>query len=79
MKSNIWGVIGRLVFAAMVYFISQERNNCIFKKGLTSIHQLYEVIFGMVRLKIMSLWFCKSSESKLMFSLWKIVDHSLVE
>ncbi|XP_071694902.1 uncharacterized protein [Rutidosis leptorrhynchoides] len=48
-------VIMKLLFAASVYFIWQERNAWLFKKNSRSPDQLFKVIYATVRLKLMSL------------------------
>ncbi|XP_071718693.1 uncharacterized protein [Rutidosis leptorrhynchoides] len=47
-------VVIKLLFAASVYFIWQERNRRIFKKGNRSPVQVYGMVYSTVRLKLMS-------------------------
>ncbi|XP_071714268.1 uncharacterized protein [Rutidosis leptorrhynchoides] len=57
-------VVSKLCFAASVYFIWQERNNRIFKGVGRSEEKLFEIIFSMVRLKLMTIKFKDSDEVK---------------
>ncbi|XP_071694843.1 uncharacterized protein [Rutidosis leptorrhynchoides] len=47
-------VIIKLLLAASVYFVWQERNRRLFKKSKRSPEQVFEVIYSTVRLKLMS-------------------------
>lgn len=67
-KSNI----GRLALGATSYFIWQERNLRIHKKGARSVEQVFNVIFDTIRLKIHSLHFKKMSCSNWLLEKWKI-------
>lgn len=71
-KSSIAGLICRLVFGASVYFIWQERNNRVFKKGCRSCEQLFQTIFNTVRLKIASLQIKNDDIVKSVSRAWKI-------
>ncbi|XP_071695564.1 uncharacterized protein [Rutidosis leptorrhynchoides] len=50
-------IVVKLVFVASVYFIWQERNNRIFKKAHRTEVKLFDDIFSMVRLKLLSIRF----------------------
>lgn len=78
-KNNVWGISGRLVFGASVYFIWQERNNRLFKRGSRDPSKLFEHIFAMVRPKLMTVRFRNSDVVKHVFSIWKISEQHLVE
>lgn len=70
--NTIWSVIGRLVFSAAIYFIWQERNNRVFKKGTRSIEKLHQDIFEVVRLKVLSLTLKHSPNVEKALRIWKI-------
>ncbi|XP_071704504.1 uncharacterized protein [Rutidosis leptorrhynchoides] len=65
-------IVAKLVFAAFVYFIWQERNNRIFKKSYRTEVKLFEEIFFMVRLKLLSIRFKSSSGVESMKTDWHI-------
>ncbi|XP_071727568.1 uncharacterized protein [Rutidosis leptorrhynchoides] len=54
-SNNIWNIMNRIVFAACVYFVWQERNYRIFKYRRRSIDNLVQVIQDYIRLKLVSL------------------------
>lgn len=43
-KNTIWSIVGRLVLGAVVYYVWQERNNRVFKRGARNCKQLIQVI-----------------------------------
>ncbi|XP_071734228.1 uncharacterized protein [Rutidosis leptorrhynchoides] len=65
-------ISSRLLFAATVYFIWQERNFRLFKKESRSCGKLVTVIFATIRLKLMSLNWKNSQQVKIMKDAWKI-------
>ncbi|GJZ36144.1 hypothetical protein Tco_0581961 [Tanacetum coccineum] len=71
-KSSIISVVSRLVFAASTYFIWQERNNRIYSKGMRKEEQVCDSIIEIVRLKLLSLRFKKSTNVLQTLQVWKI-------
>ncbi|XP_071727899.1 uncharacterized protein [Rutidosis leptorrhynchoides] len=65
-------VIIKLLFAATVYFVWQERNRRVFKKGKQSPVQVFESIYSTVRLKLMSFRWRSTANSLRLKSDWKI-------
>ncbi|XP_071719273.1 uncharacterized protein [Rutidosis leptorrhynchoides] len=65
-------VVTKLAYAAMTYFIWQERNNRFFKGKSRTVNQVFEVIYSTVRMKILSLKFKDSSHLRVMKDTWKI-------
>ncbi|XP_071704100.1 uncharacterized protein [Rutidosis leptorrhynchoides] len=65
-------VVSKLMFAATMYFIWQERNIMIFKGKMRSIYRLFEDIFSTVRLKLMSVRFKDSRQVKQRKIAWKL-------
>ncbi|GKB34620.1 hypothetical protein Tco_0879562 [Tanacetum coccineum] len=53
-KRNLGKVINRLVLAAAVYYIWQERNWRIFKQEKRSVEQMLKIIIENVKMRIMS-------------------------
>lgn len=77
-KNHAWNIIGRLVFGASVYFVWQERNNRLFKKGARSCEQLFQVVYNTVRLKLMSIRLSFFKDELKYWDLWKLkVMHKL--
>lgn len=70
--------MGRLVFGASAYFVWQERNLRVFKKGSRNVDQLYKCIFNTVRLKILTLRLKKSSGFPSLLERWKIEPNTIV-
>ncbi|GKF00995.1 hypothetical protein Tco_0027918, partial [Tanacetum coccineum] len=65
-KRSARSVIAKLVFAACSYFIWQERNYRLFKKKERSKEQVLELIMSIVRLKLLSCRFKKTSRVDLL-------------
>ncbi|XP_071727851.1 uncharacterized protein [Rutidosis leptorrhynchoides] len=65
-------VVPKLVFAAMVYYIWQERNNRLFGGKSRSVDQMFKVIFSTVRLKLLSLKFKESRDVRVLKDNWKV-------
>ncbi|XP_071727818.1 uncharacterized protein [Rutidosis leptorrhynchoides] len=65
-------VVAKLCFAAVIYFIWQERNNRMFKKSHRTEVKLFEDIFSTVRLKLLSLRFKNSGYVDSMKQTWQI-------
>ncbi|PWA35854.1 reverse transcriptase zinc-binding domain-containing protein [Artemisia annua] len=70
--NSVWNVFGKLVFAATVYHIWQERNLRIFNHGPRSVDKLVCNIYEAVRLKLMSLSIKHSRNSVKALAMWKI-------
>ncbi|XP_071739744.1 uncharacterized protein [Rutidosis leptorrhynchoides] len=66
-------IVAKLVFAASVYFIWQERNNIYFQGKVRSEDQVFKTIFSTVRMKLMSLNFKDSEMVRKLRSKWQIV------
>lgn len=73
-SNNIWSIVNRLVMGASVYYVWQERNNRLFKRGTRSGDQLFRVIYDTLRLKISSLRVKDSKEMQRVFRTWKISE-----
>ncbi|XP_071708019.1 uncharacterized protein [Rutidosis leptorrhynchoides] len=66
------GVVAKLVFGALVYYVWQERNNRLYGQKARSMDQLYEVIFSTVRMKLLSIKFRNSAFVRVMKECWKV-------
>ncbi|XP_071708994.1 uncharacterized protein [Rutidosis leptorrhynchoides] len=71
-KKSARSITSKLLFAASVYFIWQERNFRLFKKQSRSCANLVAVIYSTVRLKLLSLRWKPTKHAKLMKESWKI-------
>ncbi|GJS49063.1 hypothetical protein Tco_0599184 [Tanacetum coccineum] len=67
-------VIAKLVLAASVYFIWQERNGRLFKNNKRTVKQVIDYIFSSVRLKLLSCCFKKSKDGMEFAHLWSLPD-----
>lgn len=56
-RNIAWNIIGKLVLSVSIYFVWQERNIRLYKKGSRPPDQVATLIKSMVRLKIMSIHF----------------------
>nr|GEZ61706.1 hypothetical protein [Tanacetum cinerariifolium] len=65
-------VIAKLVVAALAYYVWQERNWRLFKKGKRNSDQIVECIVSFVRLKLLSCKLKKSKSSERMAMLWDL-------
>ncbi|XP_071704558.1 uncharacterized protein [Rutidosis leptorrhynchoides] len=65
-------VVIKLLLAASVYYVWQERNRRLFNKGSRSPVQLYETIYSTVRLKLMSFRWKSTPSALRLKSDWKI-------
>nr|GEW55871.1 hypothetical protein [Tanacetum cinerariifolium] len=54
-NENIWNVVRRISFAAVVYFIWQERNQRIFRNEKRTVEKLHTAICNVVKLKLMNI------------------------
>ncbi|KAJ0886252.1 putative RNA-directed DNA polymerase transcription factor bZIP family [Helianthus annuus] len=71
LSKSIWGIIGRLVMAAVVYFIWQERNNRCFDNNRRSVQQICNVVFDTVRMRILGLKLKDSSSVREAAGIWR--------
>ncbi|XP_071742048.1 uncharacterized protein [Rutidosis leptorrhynchoides] len=65
-------IVAKLLFAAAVYFIWQERNLRLFKKKSRSCGKLVSIIFSTVRLKLISIRWKDTTSVKVMKDAWKV-------
>ncbi|XP_071705361.1 uncharacterized protein [Rutidosis leptorrhynchoides] len=65
-------VVSKLLFAATIYYIWQERNRCLFNRTKRKAEQVYKDIYNTVRLKLMSLRFKNSQHVLEVKMKWKI-------
>ncbi|XP_071708900.1 uncharacterized protein [Rutidosis leptorrhynchoides] len=66
------GVVAKLMFAASVYFIWQERNDRLFKGKVRLKDRLFEDIYSTVRMKIMTVRFKDSRQVRQIKIAWKL-------
>nr|GEV04253.1 hypothetical protein [Tanacetum cinerariifolium] len=72
-------ILSRLVVAATSYYIWLERKGRLFKKNTSSPDQIVHVILSMVRLKLVTFKFKKTStRSRLLLDQWKIPSYCVV-
>ncbi|GKD46818.1 hypothetical protein Tco_1271463, partial [Tanacetum coccineum] len=55
MNNNIWSIIRRLVCAAAVYFVWQERNKRMFGEEKRDSEELIKIVTESVTMKLMGL------------------------
>nr|GFB36602.1 reverse transcriptase domain, reverse transcriptase zinc-binding domain protein [Tanacetum cinerariifolium] len=67
-------VIAKLVVAASAYYVWQERNWRLFKKGKRTSDQIVECIVSSVRLKLLSCKIKKSKSGERMARLWDLPE-----
>nr|XP_043615900.1 uncharacterized protein LOC122587799 [Erigeron canadensis] len=72
-------IIGRLVLAAAVYYIWQERNKRMFGNHTRPPDTLKDIIVENVRLRLASVKFKESSKTKRMLEVWRLPRSLLVE
>ncbi|XP_071718137.1 uncharacterized protein [Rutidosis leptorrhynchoides] len=65
-------IVAKLLFAASVYMLWQERNNRFFKKKRRPCDQVSDVIYSVVRLKLMSIKWKITPQTLRLKSDWKI-------
>nr|XP_043619765.1 uncharacterized protein LOC122591569 [Erigeron canadensis] len=65
-------IIAKLVLGASFYFIWQERNFRLFQQQRRTVHQLIEVIYSTVRLKLLSCHFWKTPQMGRLMDTWKL-------
>nr|XP_043611868.1 uncharacterized protein LOC122583539 [Erigeron canadensis] len=67
-----YSVTGRLLVAALAYYIWQERNNRMFTNLERTPGQLKEAVESTVRLKLASMKFKQSQKTLRLLELWKL-------
>ena len=73
-------VISRLLLAATCYSIWHERNSRLFKRGMKSYTQVFDEIVTIVRLKILSFRFTKSSAMiRRILDTWRLPGSVIIE
>ncbi|XP_071727174.1 uncharacterized protein [Rutidosis leptorrhynchoides] len=65
-------VVTKVMFAATIYFVWQERNNRIFKKSHRTEVKLFEDIYATVRLKLLSITFKNSPKVDRVKNRWRL-------
>ncbi|XP_071687721.1 uncharacterized protein [Rutidosis leptorrhynchoides] len=65
-------MVAKLIFAASVYFIWQERNSRLFRGTKRSIERIFDDIYATVRLKLLYVHFKESRQIKQLKISWKI-------
>lgn len=69
-------IVGRLMIAATSYFLWQEKNNRIFKRGEWRVAQVRDAIVEVMRLKLLMIRFKKTASVARLKTLWKLpIDH----
>ncbi|KAL8255425.1 hypothetical protein R6Q59_033646 [Mikania micrantha] len=71
-NNSIWSIVNRLVFAATVYYIWQERNLRQFENCNRPVEDLSSLILETVRLRILSLRVKRSSAAMQVWKHWDI-------
>ncbi|GJR05914.1 putative reverse transcriptase domain, reverse transcriptase zinc-binding domain protein [Tanacetum coccineum] len=77
-RSQNWrttrSMIAKLVVAATAYYVWQERNWRLFKKGKRSSDQIVECILSTIRLKLLSCKLKKSKSGESLARLWDLPE-----
>ena len=71
-RKNIWIIVKKIVYAAVVYFLWQERNLRLFQNVKRKWDVLWKVIEENVKLKLSSLKVVKSHDVETVFNIWGI-------
>lgn len=71
-KRSINSIVARLVLAASVYYVWQERNSRLFKQTKRSKEHLIDTIMATVRLKLLSFRYKKSSRVGRVMDEWDL-------
>nr|XP_043611661.1 uncharacterized protein LOC122583309 [Erigeron canadensis] len=71
-RVSMQNVVAKLVFAASVYFIWQERNARLFKNHKRSACKVAEMIFSTVRLKLMTCRYKKTRRVEQFLTSWDL-------
>ena len=79
-NSNILvNILGRLIVAASVYFVWQERNVRLFKNHARPPDVLCDLILATVRYKLMGLKLKKTTRVMAILGEWKIGANSMFD
>ncbi|XP_071719144.1 uncharacterized protein [Rutidosis leptorrhynchoides] len=71
-KRNIWSILNRLVVAACVYHIWQERNNRIFKKVSRKVEGVCNLIQDYIKCKLLTFKVKQSSAIREVEVIWDV-------
>lgn len=71
-KRNIWIIVKKLVLAASVYFLWQERNLRLFQRKKRTWEELRLAMEEMIKMKIASLKVMMSENVKEVYEIWGI-------
>lgn len=77
-RNILVNIIGRLILGSISYFIWQERNFRLFKKGTRSANVIFKLIFATIRVKIMSLRFKETVGVQTLLDRWSIARSDLI-
>ena len=72
-------VLGRLIVAAAVYFVWQERNDRIFRNHTRPPDALCDIILATIRYKMMGLKLKKIARVMAILGEWKIGTHNMFD
>ncbi|GJU15236.1 retrovirus-related pol polyprotein from transposon TNT 1-94 [Tanacetum coccineum] len=72
-------VVGKLIFAATLYFIWLERNNRLFKNTRRTPEEIRDLIIVTIRLKLVTFIFKNTATVQRMMSLWKMPSRFSIE
>ncbi|KAJ9535399.1 hypothetical protein OSB04_un001489 [Centaurea solstitialis] len=72
MGNSIWSIIHRLVFAAVIYFLWQERNKRIHTAVYRSEFQLARQVIELIKMKLMGLKVKPNSHVKRAAEIWDL-------
>ncbi|GKG14993.1 hypothetical protein Tco_0354593, partial [Tanacetum coccineum] len=76
---TVVSILSRIAVTATSYYIWLERNGRLFKKKTSTPDQIVDVIFSIVRLKLVTFKFKKmSTKSRLLLDQWKIPSYCIV-
>ncbi|MFS7888742.1 hypothetical protein Hanom_Chr17g01584951 [Helianthus anomalus] len=78
-STNLEHIVGKLVLAASVYFIWQERNNRLFSRMQCSATQVSEKIKSSVRFRLMGFKFKGHSDHNRVLKKWQIPSRATDE
>lgn len=70
-NKSIWSIIQRLLLAATVYFLWQERNFRLFQGKQRSADVLCNIIIDMVRFRLLGLKINETVQSRLVAEIWR--------
>lgn len=69
-NGNVWSAVQRLLWAASVYYIWNERNNRLFKGTKNSVDVIVNQIISVVKGKLSGLKMTSSRNVEVMRQLW---------